>query len=185
MIPYYGEKIFKLSDVEIYYPKYFDLQSLKRKQVKKFYTEELEKLTAFWSFYKSKSELREIAQARALYDFLFCVDNITSTMASWGWDPNDILTLMARMRAAGYEPYSISDAAGEYLSNLHGHGFIEIERKDGTSYPVYDPKGHGRDHKMKREPAAFMEEYDEPAANLLPEDDGYDDKGARPGELDF
>lgn len=185
MIPYNANKIFTLEDVKEAYPRYFRLQDLKERQVKKFYKAELEKATAYWTFYKSKAELRDIALARALYDYLWCIDNITTTMVSWGWDQNDILVLMGRMRTAGFEPWTISDATGEFLSSLKGHGFIEIERKDGSSYLVYDPKGHGRDHKMKSDPDAYVEEYDEPAANLLPEDDGYDDKGARPGELEF
>lgn len=185
MLPYLAEKIFNLEDVKEHYPNYFDIQFLKRKQVKKFYTEELEKLLKYWTFYKTKNELREIATARALYDFLWCIENVTSTMISYGWDPSDILTLMGRMRTVDYDPYSISDATGEYLNSLPGHGYIEIERKDGSSYMAYNPKGKGRNHKMKGEPDAFIEEYDEPSANFLPDDDDWDDKGARPGELEF
>lgn len=185
MIPYKGEEIFSMQDVQDAYPKYFSLQDLKKRQVKKFYKTELEKVTTYWSFYKSKAELREIATARALYNFLWCIDNVTTTLMSWGWDSSDILILMGRMRSAGFDPWSISDAAGEFLSSLKGHGFNEIERKDGTLYLVYDPKGHGRDYKPKKESDAFIEKYDEPADNLLPEDDGWDDKGARPGEREF
>lgn len=177
MIPY--KEINSFEEVKLEYPKYFDFQFLRRKETIKFYNEELEKLQNFWGPYKKPQELKDIALARALYDFLWCVDNITTTMSSWGWKPADILILRARMKSAGYDPFSISDVVGEYLYNLKGHGFVEITRPDGTIFLAYDPKGVKKPRKVKTDDG-FEEEkvmWEDRELNPLeiPEDDNYDD----------
>lgn len=180
MIPYEKEKIFNLENVREKYPQYFYLPFLKRKEAIKFYIEELEKLQSYWGQHKNPQELQEIARARALYNYLWCIDNITATMVSWGWESTDILTLIKRMKAAGYNPWTISDAAGEYLSNLRGHGFVEITRPDGTTFNRYDPEGKKKPRKVKdkeeyEEEKIFYEDREKNPHEVSEKDD-YDDR---------
>lgn len=180
MIPYEIEKVSNLEDVREKYPQYFYLPFLKRKEAIKFYNEELEKLKTYWGDCKKIQELQDIARARALYNYLWCIDNITITMTSWGWKSDDILILIRRMKLAGHDPWTVSDITGEYLHNLRGHGFIEITRPDGSVFTAYDPEGKKKPRKVKSkedfEEENILWEDQEKNPFEVSEEDDYDDK---------
>lgn len=185
MLPYEGSKIFTLQDVKNYYPPFFNLKDLKRKEVLKFRQEELKKLKDFWGVYKKPQELQDIATARAYYNYLWVIDNATATCCSWGWQASDTHFLFERMQKAGIDPWQVSNVTGNFISNLQGHGFVEVTRPDKTIFLMYDPAGKGKPWKITEHSVPVCEEYEDDKKNEVPADDDYDDFGAAPGQLDF
>lgn len=185
MIPYVGKEIFSLQDVQKHYPKIFRLADLKNKKVLNFQKEELDKLKQYWGSYKTISELKEIATARGYYDFLWVIDNATTAACSWGWQASDTHILLDRMKNASIDPWQISNVVGDFISELQGHGYVEITRPDGSNFLVYDPAGKKKPRKIKETSIVTFEDDDEGDRSLEVPDDDYDDYGATPGQLEF
>lgn len=183
MIPYEIEKIQRLSDVAKTYPEFFNLKDLKRKEVLKFRKEQLGNLKKCWGTSKTTFEVQDLALAKGYYDFLWVIDNATKTACSWGWQATDTHLLLNRMKKAGINPWQISDAAGNFLSNLKGHGFVEIVGRDGP-FLMYDPAGKKKSVSIKKISVAIYEGEDK-ELNEAPDDDDFDDVGAAPGEIYF
>ncbi|MGA9189762.1 MAG: NUMOD4 motif-containing HNH endonuclease [Methanosarcina sp.] len=154
MIPF--KKVNSLEDVKKAYPSAFDKSLLNFNVVKNFVPGELDLLIedeidrCLWAEEKPKSRAAlaliytPVAQAKALYHFLWSIDHVTDQMVKWGWDPKDISTLMKRMQKKGYDPYSIDeDTAGKFIESLKGFGFKKIETRYGDEFYLYDPSGYG------------------------------------------
>ncbi|KKG94573.1 hypothetical protein [Methanosarcina mazei] len=98
------------------------------------------------------NELNRVAEAKGVYDWLWAVDHINDQMIKWGWDTNDINTLIKRMIKAGYNPWALTaDTAGEFIYRLPGHGFYEVTLENGKgSFNAYDPTGKREEQYRRR-----------------------------------
>jgi hypothetical protein len=144
-----------MDDVRKAYPQSFDLCFLNRKEVLQFTKDELSTLIddAKWEIQTGaakrkhpntlRKELLPIAQAKALYHFLWSIDHITDQMVKCGWKPKDIVTLIRRMEHAGYDPYSTEeDTAGQFIESLTQLGYKKVKTQTGHEFFVYNPKGY-------------------------------------------
>lgn len=157
MIPY-NHKIQCTADVEKAYPGMVDLTLLDNNVVKRFIREELKELVedeldrCLWAGEKARPIpsleflFKDIAKARALYKWLWCVDSITDQMVKWRWDARDASLLIKRMKAAGYNPWSTTEpTVGQFIESLPGYGRKEVRTKSGRTFHVYNPKGYGEE----------------------------------------
>lgn len=158
MIPYKKDKIKSILDVQKEYPGLCDSCLLSKNIVKKFIQEELKELVedeldrCAWAEEKAKPVptleflFTDTARAKAVYHYLWSFEHNIDQMIKWGWKAEDIETLMKRMKAAHYDPYSTEeDTAGQFIESLRGFGRKKVSTKSGRTFHVYDPKGYGEE----------------------------------------
>jgi hypothetical protein len=109
MLPY-NEKIRSFEDVRKEYPKFFDLSLLENKYCKECIRKEeaiiKEKVKTDRGHYKiSKAEIKELIQARGLYRFLYCWENLVDQSISTG-AKGDIIQLIKKCKNKGSDPFN-------------------------------------------------------------------------------
>ena len=88
---------------------------------------------------KKDAEFKKLAEARGLYQFLFCWERALETMIKWGWQGTDILVLIKKMEKAGLDPFSITEnTAATFIESLPSHGFQEHTIR-GNTFRSYNP----------------------------------------------
>lgn len=107
---------------------------------KELYTEEQDYIG---KVSKAKSiELKEKARIKAIYLYLWSIENITWQMLQFGWNQKDILILIKRMEKAGYNPYSTTEnTAAQFIESLPGYGYQE-RSVNGKTFKAYMPRGY-------------------------------------------
>lgn len=146
---YFNGKIKTLNEVKEIYSHIKDIENLlKLKIVKKLINEEYFELFDEEKFYEGKvtaernTQLKEIVEARGLYRFLWGVDHINDQLLEAGWNTKNIVTVIKRMRRAGFDPYSTTeDTVAQFINSLNGNGFVEKTIK-GKTLRVYSPHGN-------------------------------------------
>ncbi len=85
-------------------------------------------------------ELKEKANIKAVYLFLWSIENITWQMLQYGWKQKDILILIRRMEKAGYDPYSTTEnTTALFIESLPGMGYKE-RTVNGKTFKAYMPR---------------------------------------------
>lgn len=112
----FNYKIKTLAEVQAIYPNIQNIEALlKNSHCAKLVNRYNAKLIADEKFYSKKKELsirktcelRIKAEAKGLYHFLFCIENITETMVKRRRDPKYILVLINKMKTFGFDPWDV------------------------------------------------------------------------------
>ena len=136
MIPY--KNVSSIEEVKEYYPFWYYEGIENKPKVKEFIQKELANLKE----HKARGNIKEIARARGIYKFLWCMDHNLDQMIKFGWRPCDLHILIKRMKIAKFDPYTLTeDTAGTFIEALPHYGYKVVKKKDGTEFMAYNPKG--------------------------------------------